>query len=87
MRTDVNQREIWEWSDHTQAHKPASPTWKAFLTNHVHDIVACDFFTVPTVTFRVLFVFVMALHRKCRLHTNGRVCTKSRWVILEEITI
>jgi hypothetical protein len=29
--------------------KPPSPTWKAFLANHVTDIVACDFFTVPTV--------------------------------------
>ena len=32
--------------------KPPSPTWKAFLTNHVKDIVACDFFTVPTARFR-----------------------------------
>src|SRR5215510_611692 len=36
--------------------KPPSPTWKAFLHNHVADIVACDFFTVPTVTGRMLFV-------------------------------
>jgi hypothetical protein len=28
--------------------KPPSPTWRAFLANHVKDIVACDFFTVPT---------------------------------------
>jgi len=26
--------------------KPSSPTWKAFLNNHVKDIVACDVFTV-----------------------------------------
>ena len=37
--------------------KPSSPTWKAFLANHVKDIVACDFFTVPTARCRVLFVF------------------------------
>jgi hypothetical protein len=29
--------------------KPSSPTWKAFLHNHVNDLVSCDFFTVPTV--------------------------------------
>jgi putative transposase len=29
--------------------QPPLPTWKAFLANHVKDIVACDFFTVPTV--------------------------------------
>ena len=32
--------------------KPPSPTWKSFLANHVPDLVACDFFTVPTATFK-----------------------------------
>ena len=41
--------------------KPPSPTWKAFLNNHVKDIVALDFFTVPTVTFRVLFVLIVLI--------------------------
>ena len=30
--------------------KPSSQTWRTFLDNHVPDIAACDFFTVPTVT-------------------------------------
>jgi hypothetical protein len=29
--------------------KPPSPTWRAFLKNHVNEIVAIDFFVVPTV--------------------------------------
>ena len=29
--------------------KPPSQTWRTFLDNHVPDIAACDFFTVPTV--------------------------------------
>ena len=29
---------------HPRIRKPSSPTWKTFLTHHVHDIVACDFF-------------------------------------------
>ena len=29
-----------------QVRKPSSPTWKAFLPNHVHDLVACDFLVV-----------------------------------------
>ena len=37
-------------------HKPSSSNWWAFLSNHVKDILACDFFTVPTVTSQVLFV-------------------------------
>src|SRR5919108_1633804 len=28
--------------------QPSSPTWKTFLKNHVPDLVALDFFVVPT---------------------------------------
>ena len=31
-----------------------SPTWRVFLTAHARDIVAIDFFVVPTLTFRLL---------------------------------
>jgi hypothetical protein len=34
------------------------------LADHVKDIVACDFFTVPTVQCRVLFVFIMLAHER-----------------------
>jgi putative transposase len=47
--------------------KPSSPTWKAFLNNHVKDIVACDCFTVPIATFKVLFVFVILAHERRRI--------------------
>jgi hypothetical protein len=39
--------------------KPASQTWRAFLENHVGTLVSMDFFTVPSVFFHVLFVFVV----------------------------
>ena len=38
--------------------KPPSQTWRTFLDNHAKDIVAVDFFTVPTATFRILFCFI-----------------------------
>jgi len=47
--------------------KPPSPTWKTFLKNHMKDLVALDFFTVPTVTFRVLFVLVILAHERRRV--------------------
>jgi len=37
--------------------KPPSQTWRTFMNNHVGSIAAIDFFTVPTVTFRNLYVF------------------------------
>ena len=42
--------------------KPPSPTWRAFLKNHVADLVSIDFFTIPTINFKVLFVLVVLLH-------------------------
>jgi hypothetical protein len=51
--------------------KPPSLTWRAFLANHVKDIVACDFFTAPTAQCRVLFVFIMLAHERRRIvHFN-----------------
>ena len=47
--------------------KPPSPTWKAFLNNHIQDVVALDFFVVPTVTHKVLFVLVMLAHERRRI--------------------
>ena len=35
---------------------PPSPTWRAFLANHVQDLASLDFFTVATVHFEILFV-------------------------------
>ena len=48
-----------------------SPTWRVFLATHARDIVAVDFFVVPTLTFRLLFVFVVLRHhRRELLHLN-----------------
>jgi putative transposase len=47
--------------------KPPSQTWRTFLTNHLAQTTAINFFTVPTATFRVLFVFVVLSHERCRV--------------------
>jgi putative transposase len=39
--------------------RPPTQTWKTFLHNHLGQLVSIDFFTVPTVTLRVLFVFIV----------------------------
>ena len=45
-----------------RSRKPPSPTWMTFLKNHVEDLVSIDFFVVPTVTLKVLFVFLVLAH-------------------------
>jgi putative transposase len=47
--------------------KPPSRTWKTFLNNHARDIVAVDFFIVPTITFRLLYVFIVMSHERRRV--------------------
>ena len=42
--------------------KPPSQTWRTFLTNHVSQLVSVDFFTVHTVWFEILFVFIVLAH-------------------------
>ena len=61
-------------------HKPASPMWKSFLKNHVQDLVSIDFFTVPTVKFKVLFVLVVLSHA-CRrvVHFNVTEHPSAEW--------
>ena len=49
--------------------KSPSPTWKTFLRNHEQDLVALDYFVVPTVTYKVLFVqLIVAHHRRRVIH-------------------
>jgi putative transposase len=47
--------------------KPPSQTWRTFLSNHLAQMASMDFFTVPTATFRVLFVLVVLSHARRRI--------------------
>lgn len=60
--------------------RPPSASWRAFLDNHVWDLVALDFFVVPTFDFRVLYVLViLAHHRRRILHVNVTAHPTGRW--------
>ena len=51
--------------------KPPSQSWRTFLHNHLPDLASIDFLTVPTATFRVLYVFIVLSHeRRCVMHFN-----------------
>src|SRR5215813_10978061 len=57
-----------------------SQTWKTFLTNHAKQIAAVDFFTVPTITFRNLYCFVVLPHdRRQVLHFNATAPPTAVW--------
>jgi putative transposase len=61
--------------------KPPSQTWRTFLANHAQDLVSSDFFVVPTVFFRVLFVFVILSHDRRRpVHVAVTEYPTAEWV-------
>jgi putative transposase len=56
--------------------------WRTFLHNHREVIVAFDFFTVPTVTFQLLYCFFVIEHgRRKILHCNVTRHPTADWVI------
>jgi len=60
--------------------RPPSQTWRTFLKNHMGEIVAVDFFTVPTIRLRVLFVFLVIEHERRRvLHFGITEHPTSEW--------
>jgi transposase InsO family protein len=60
--------------------RPPSQTWKTFLHNHLGQMVSMDFFTVPTITMRVLFVFLVLEHRRREvLHFNVTEHPSAAW--------
>jgi len=60
--------------------RPPSQAWRALLKNHAPDLMALDFFTVPTATFRVLFVLVLLSHGRRRLvHFNVTEHPTAEW--------
>src|SRR2546427_1054663 len=59
---------------------PPSQTCRTSLATHVRDLVSIDFFTVPTVGLRVLFVLiVLAHHRRRVVHFNVTEHPTAHW--------
>jgi len=66
--------------------KPPSQTWRTFLENHLGELAAIDFFTVPTATFRVLFCFLVLRHDRRRVvHFNVTANPTAVWTAQQVI--
>src|ERR1017187_4385160 len=60
--------------------RPPSQTWGTFIRTHAVGTIAIDFFTVPTVTFGVLYVFfVLSLERRRVIHVNVTENPTAEW--------
>ncbi len=79
---EVSERTVSRWMKRAPRSPGPSKRWLAFLHNHREAIGAMDFFTVPTITFRVLYGFFIIGHDRRRiLHINVTRHPTSTWVI------
>jgi hypothetical protein len=61
--------------------KPPSQTWKTFMKNHLDSTISIDMFTVPSVTFGVLYGFVVLNHaRRKILFTAATYSPHGSWI-------
>ena len=75
---DVSQSTVSKYM--VRPRKPPSQTWRTFLENHVKQLVSVDFFVVPTVSFRILYVFLVLAHDRRRvLHFNVTEHPTTEW--------
>jgi hypothetical protein len=71
---------------HRRVPKPPSQTWRTFLKNHMTSAVSIDFFTVPTATFRILFVLVILSHnRRQAVNFNVTASPTAKWTAQQVI--
>jgi transposase InsO family protein len=79
---DVSERTISRWMCKAPRDPEPAKRWLAFLRNHREAIAAMDFFTVPTITFGVLYCFFIISHDRRRiLHVNVTKHPTNGWII------
>ena len=79
---DLCERTISRWMKRAPRDPGPTQRWLAFLRNHREAIAAMDFFTVPTLTFGVLYGFFVISHGRRRiLHFNVTKHPTSLWVV------
>jgi len=63
-----------------RSRRPPSQTWRTFLQNHAQQLVSIDFFTLPTLRFQVLYLFLVLAHDRRRiLHFNVTAHPTAEW--------
>lgn len=79
---DVAERTVSRWMRKAPRNPEPAKRWLTFLKNHREAIAAMDFFTVPTVTFRLLYCFFVISHNRRRImHFSVTSHPTGAWVI------
>jgi putative transposase len=79
---DVSERNVSRWIRRAPSDPDLVKRWLTFLRNHREAIAAMDFFTVPTLTFGVLYCFfVIGNDRREILHFRVTRNPNALWVV------
>ena len=79
---DISERTISRWMKRAPRDPEPGKRWISFLRNHQEVIAAMDFFTVPTISFGMLYCFFVIAHDRRRiLHCNVTKHPTSLWVV------
>src|SRR5262249_23859883 len=79
---DISERSVSRWMKRAPRDPELAQRWLAFLRNHREAIAAMDFFTVPTVTFQMLYCFFIIRHdRRQIVHCNVTRHPTSSWIV------
>lgn len=78
----VSERSVARYLRRVRRRGDPGKRWLTFLQNHREVIAAFDFFTVPTVTFQLLYCFFVIEHGRRRiLHFNVTRYPTAEWVV------
>jgi len=78
---DISERSVLRWMRKAPPDPGSANRWAAFLSNHREAIAAMDFFTVPTLTFGMIYCFFVISHdRRQILHFGIIRNPTSAWV-------
>ncbi len=79
---DVCERTVARYLERLRRRRDPGKSWQTFLANHREAIVAMDFFTLPTLNFKLLYGFFVIEHSRRRiLHFNITSHPSSEWVV------
>jgi hypothetical protein len=79
---DVSERTISRWMRRAPREPKPTKRWMAFIRNHREVIAAMDFFTVPAISFCVLYCFLVIGHDRRRIrHFNVTQHPTSMWIV------
>src|SRR5712692_306828 len=86
LRIDISERTVSRLMPRRR--KSPSQTWRTFLANHAGTLASIDFLTVPTATFRLLYVFlVLSFDRRRVVHWNVTCGATAEWAAQQIVEV